>query len=164
MAGRSTYDEGDKARGYVALVNAEWLIKRAARESGFPESTLRRWAKEFRENGPPNTEIVEAVAGDFIEEATKVRDQALASIKAKIPSANVAQLTTLVGVLDDKIARAKGLATGRVEHVHKLPSPDELRAAMAQMALESQKAHELREGEIVDAEFTEVQHQIPART
>lgn len=164
MAGRSTYDEGDKARGYVALVNAEWLIKRAARDSGFPESTLRRWAKEFKENGPPTTELVEAAAGDFLDEATRVRDKALASIEAKIPTANVSQLTALVGMLDDKIARAKGLATGRVEHVHRLPSPEELRQAMTQMALEAQKAHELREAEIVDAEFTEDARSIPART
>jgi hypothetical protein len=35
---------------------------------------------------------------------------------------------------------------------------------MAAMALEAQKAHELREAEIVDAEFTEDVPSIPART
>jgi transposase-like protein len=164
LAGRATYNEGDKARGYVALVTADWLIKRAARESGFPESTLRRWAKEFRENGPPATDEIEAAATDFLEDAERVRNKALLQIEAKLPTARVGELNTTVGILTDKINAAKGLASSRVEHVHRLPSPEELRDAMAAMALEAQRAHELREAEIVDAEFTEDVRSIPTRT
>lgn len=163
MAGKPKYGEGDRARAYVTLLTLDWNIKGTARETGIPQTTIRRWAEEFRVN-PPDVDKVTEVAEDYVVRATRVRDAALAELERKIPQATPAQLVSAVGLLNDQIRVAEGLATSRSETVHTLPSADEIRAtlgAVFQQALESAKA---REGEIIDAEFTEEQsmQELPA--
>ena len=164
MAGRSKYSEQDIARIYVALSANDGNIQRASKDTGIPESTIRRWRDEFKEKGPPSTDALEAAVGDFVEEAETVRGMALDVIKRKVEwlrkapedKIKVAELVTLVGVLDDKITRVKGpVAKSRVDHHHHLPSPDELRAALSTLKQGALEAARVREEEIVDAEFTE---------
>lgn len=157
MASRATYSDADKARAYVALQANEGNVKRTARDLRIPVSTLRLWRNEWRDIGPPNLDdpIVQAEITDFIENAERIRNKALMEIENKIPSGSLAQLSTVVGVLDDKITRAKGLATGRVEHVHSLPSPDDIRDALVAGIQGAVEAARQRHEEIVEADFEE---------
>jgi len=55
--------------------------------------------------------------------------------------------------LTDKIDRARGLTDKRVEHVHSLPSPDEIRSVLGALVEGVRAGHEIREEEIEDAEI-----------
>lgn len=147
-----TYSEEDRAAVYVVLVTNEWNVKRTARETGIPEQTVRRWKNDFIENGPPNTENLEEALGDFLEEAEKVRWKAIRVLDHKIKDAKPSELITVIGVLDDKISRARGLALNRVEHVHALPSPEEMAAQLRAAMQGVLEAATRRQEEIIDAE------------
>jgi transposase-like protein len=171
VAARATYTDADKARAYVVLTANDGLVKRAARESGIPENTLRRWRDEWAKNGPPATEEVMEAATDFVNEAREVRGMALDVIRQKIQllkdspkDAKIAELTTLVGVLTDKVDRAAGLDQGnRVDHYHHLPEPEELRALMGEYVSGQISAAERRAEDIVDAEIVEQPALLPAK-
>lgn len=160
-----TYDDAAKAKAYVVLTANDGNIKRTARETGIPESTLRAWRTDWQNDGPPNLEdpvVAEAVTG-FIDEAKEVRGLALDVIRKKLvllqdnpKDVNVAQVTTLIGILTDKIDRAAGLDPGsRVDHYHHLPAPEELRALMATYVEGTAELAAQRDAEIVDAEIVE---------
>jgi transposase-like protein len=162
---RATYTEADKAQAYVVLTTNDGNVKRTARDTGIPETTVSRWKKEWAEKGPPAVDQVEAAVGAFVDRATSVRDDALTVIDLKIQllkkdpdKAKLAELTTVLGVLDDKITRAQGLATGRVEHVHALPSGDQLVAPLLEAFAAVKQLTAQREGEVIeDAEFSIVE-------
>lgn len=155
MAGRSSYSDADKASVYVALVANDGNVKRVARETGFPESTVRRWRDEFEREGPPPLEDVQIAFEGFVEEAGKTRDFALQTLHKKIPDAKPGELITIIGVLTDKIDRARGMADRTVEHRHTLPSPDEIRAALRAARESAAEIHAHRDEEIEDAEILE---------
>lgn len=166
---RTTYTDADKARAYVVFVANDRIMKRTARDAGLPESTLRAWIAEWDKNGPPETEEVAAAAQSFTDEAKEVRGMAVGVIRQKLEllklnpkEVKIAEVTTLIGVLTDKIQRSEGLNTGkRVDHFHHLPEPEELRALMGEYIDGSISAATRRAEEIVDAEFTE-QAELPA--
>lgn len=159
MARRTTYTDEELARLYVALTANDGNVKRTARDTGVPESTVRSWKQKWETEGPPAMGAVEDAVTDFTTDAERVRNKALIAIEGKIPDAKVGELTTLVGVLDDKIQRAKGLAIGRVEHVHSLPPAEEIRKALGAVLDGALALASKREGEIVDAEIIEVEEQ-----
>lgn len=147
MAGRTTYTEQDKARLYVVLTANNGNIKRTARETGIPESTVRNFKREFDEN-PPAREAVEAeaVSGDYIGELESLRTQIIGALRKEIPQMKGQQLAIAFGIVEDKLTRARGLATERTEHVHKLPSPEEIALAgqmLAQGAIEAARTRQL---------------------
>ena len=160
---RTTYTDADKARAYVVLMANDGLIKRAARESHIPESTLRAWRDEWDKTGPPSTEEVEVAAGEFIDRAISVRDDALEVISMKLQllksspkDAKLAELSTVFGVLQDKIDRAMGLGKKhQVDVNHHLPPAEELRALMGEFITGAITAAEKRAEDIVDAEIVE---------
>lgn len=162
---RATYSDDDKARTYVVLTTNDGNVKRTARDTGFPENTIRRWKQVWEEEGPPATEAVEQAVGAFLDEAVELRGMALQALRAKVElllkdpdKVKVAELTTLMGVLDDKITRASGLATGRVEHVHALPPGDQLVAPLLEAFKAVRQLTEQRETQAIeDAEFSEVE-------
>lgn len=154
---RTTYSDEDLARLYVSLTANEGNVKRTARDTGIPESTVRSWKQKWETDGPPSYGEVEVAVSDFTTDAERVRNKALASIEEKIPGAKVGELTTLVGVLDDKIMRARGLATGRVEHTLALPAADEIREALSAVFQGAIQAAANREADIIDAEVIEEQ-------
>lgn len=132
MAGRSKYAETDRAKVYVNLRANDNNVKRTARETGVPENTVRRWRDEWA-NGLniPEATVVRAEADNFVGQAERIRDYALATLENKIPDAKPSELITIVGVLDDKITRARGIDRDRNLHVHHhLPSPEEIRMMM----------------------------------
>lgn len=168
MAGRPRASEADRAKAYVALEANNGSVKAASRDTGFPESTVRRWRDQFKTQGPPNMESVEAAIGDFSKDADRVRGKALAALEQQIDSgqAKARELITIVGVLDDKVTRARGLATSRTEHTLALPSADDLRAVLGpavQAALDAAQRRESEiEGFIVEEVDVDDVHQIPA--
>jgi len=151
--GRRVYTDDDKAQGLLHLTLTDGNVKRAARDSGFPETTIRRWKSEWEREGVPAPIQLRAEqdAGDFTDEAVVVRDMALKQIKVKIPDAKVSELITTVGVLDDKIMRARGLAVSRTIVTHELPSLDEIRATLAAAMTGALEAARERH-DVIDAE------------
>lgn len=129
---RRVYTDDDKALGYLHLSMTDGNIMRAARDSGISESTIRRWKTEWDRDGvPPEVhDLAMMDAGSFVADAERVRGKALRAIESKIPTAKVAELITTVGVLDDKIMRAKGLATQRSIVTHEMPSIEEMGKAL----------------------------------
>jgi len=156
---RATYSADDKARAYVVLQTNEGNLKRTARDTGIPEPTIRRWRNEWAAEGPPPLDSIQEAATDMIGEAEKVRDLSLKRIRERLESDNVKdqgtlpQLATVYGIVTDKIDRARGIADKRVEHVHALPSPDEIRGALTALVAGVQQGHAVREEEIEDAEI-----------
>lgn len=154
MAARATYTEADKARVHVVLASNDGNVKRTSRETGVPENTVRRWKKEF-ESDPPSAELVQEALGDFVGDAEEVRNLALQRIKTLIPkSEKINDLNNTVGILTDKIDRAKGLDVKRVEHEHKL-DPASVREALVGFMKDMQQMSREREVEIVAAEIVE---------
>jgi transposase-like protein len=156
MSGRTTYSEQDKARAYVVLTANGGNIKRTARDTGLPESTVRNWSREFETN-PPAKEAVETelTTGDYVGQLSTVRDEALVALRKKIPSMSGQQLAVAFGILEDKLTRARGLATERTEHTVKLPSAEELALAGHMLAQGALDAARQRQREIVEAEIRE---------
>jgi len=162
---RATYTPAEEARVYVVLTTNDGNVKRTARDTGVPESTVSRWKKKWAQEGPPTTEEVERAVGEFLDEAVELRGMALQALRKKVElllqnpkDVKVAELTTLMGVLDDKITRASGLATSRTEHVHALPSGDQLVQPLLEAFQAVQQLTRQREGEVIeDAEFSVVE-------
>lgn len=163
MAGRTTYTDAKKAEVYVVLAANDQNVKRTARETGVPENTVRRWKEFWRVNGPPRQEEVAVAVEDFVTESEKVRNKALREIERQIDAHELkgAALVTAYGVLTDKIDRAKGLATGKVEHTLTLPSAEEARELMKGFLEAGQQMAARREEEIIEAEIVE-QPALPA--
>lgn len=144
------------AHAYVVLETNQGNVKRTARDCNLPESTIRRWRDLWLEEGPPDTTVVAAEATDFIEDAERVRDAALKVLEGKLDSATPSALVATIGMLQDKVSIARGLATSRHETVHALPSPQEIAdtlGAVLQGAIQAAKA---RDHDIIDAEILEL--------
>ena len=165
MSSRATYTEKQKAAAYVVLTTNDGNVKRTARDLGYPENTVRRWKQDWEQNGPPSTEEVEHAVGEFLDEAIDLRGKALHALRLKVEllldnpkEVKVAELTTLMGVLDDKITRAQGLATSRVDHVHTLPAGEELVGALQEAFKAVQALTAQREGEVIeDADYSVIE-------
>lgn len=154
---RATYTDADRAKVYVVLTTNEGNVKRTARETGVPENTVRSWKKYFEENGPPDLEQVGEAATEYVADATRVANKALARMEEMIDAkeGTLAQVTTAYGVLRDKIDRANGLSLGQVEHKLSLPSPEEIRESLAALVAGTVEKARQRQSEIVDAEVVE---------
>lgn len=163
MANRASYSEQDKARVFLALTVNDGNVKRTSRETGVPESTVRNFKKEFEEN-PPSTELVKAEAetGDYVTELETLRKELAVALRKKIPDMTGNQLAVSYGIIDDKLTRARGLATERTEHVHTLPSAEELALAGQMLASGAIEAARQRQEELAQAEVRREQPALPA--
>lgn len=166
MAGTSKYTEGDKARVFVTLTANEGNIKRTARDTGIPEQTIRNWKNEWAENPPELTDAQINEAMEFVSRAETIRDSALEALARKIQKDELkgSELITAIGVLDDKITRAKGLATGRVEHTHTLPSAEEVRDLLKGAMQGAIEAAQQRQDEILQTDLVVERKALPAVT
>lgn len=163
MAGRATYTDAQKADVFTNLTANDGNVKRTARQTGVPVSTIRRWRDEWEaDKNLPSIEDIQKSSGDFVQDAERVRNLALAEMERKLPNATPAQLATIVGVLDDKIARATGLAA-KVEHEHRiaLPSAEEITDRLLALQEAARDSASRRDAEIVDVELVE-QKALPA--
>lgn len=159
MAGKSPYSDADKSTVYTALLANEGNVKRTARDTGMPESTVRKWKKDF-ETSPPPTEAVEEAKGDFVADAKRVRNKAVLEIERQIDAHEMkgAALVTVVGVLDDKIMRVEGPVTKhQVDHVHHLPTADEARELLGGLLTGALESGRTRQAELAEADLEQVE-------
>ena len=132
MASRTEWTDDAKAQIYVQWIANNRNVRKTAREFGVPHGTLRYWVKEWEESGPPD-EIGDKIANEayeFVHHANRVREQAMLKLEELIPQAESKQLSaiaTVVGIMDDKIRLASGLATKRTENTYVLPSKQDVK-------------------------------------
>lgn len=156
MAARRVYSDEEMARVFVVLSTNEGNIKRTARDTGIAMSTIRRWRDEWDVSGPPDVGLVDQEVSDFVSDAERVRDKALLVLESKLQDATPSALVATVGMLQDKVSLARGLATNRTETVHALPPTEDIaRALSAAMQAALQVAHQ-RDLEIIDAEIVAI--------
>jgi transposase-like protein len=161
MSGRTTYSDTDRATVLTSLQINDGNIKRTARETGIPISTVRNWKATWDTDGIPDT-VAEAqvvTLDAFVNEATEVRNMLLARMRDLAPeSKNLREVATALGILDDKIVRAKGQPTQRTEHVQGLlPSPDEFRAALGGWMQGVLDAQNTRDRDFIEADAVVVE-------
>jgi transposase-like protein len=154
------WSDEDKAAAYVVWVTNDKNVLRTARETGVAQNTLRYWVAEWRKSGPPDAvaDRVEGKVEEFVSRASRIRNSAMDKLEELIPEAEVKQMGTLgtiVGIMDDKIRLASGLATKRTETVHTLPSREDMKDLMSGFVDGLIGAAESRAEEIVDAEIVE---------
>ncbi len=151
------FTEADKAAVLTALAANDGNVKRTARETGVAPATVRSWRAQAAAGQGPSEALVLAAVNDFVEDAARVRNKALALLEARISAQEIksGELVTALGVLDDKVTRAKGLPTSRVENVSALPAPEQLRELMTGFVAGAIAAAEERQADIVDAEVVE---------
>lgn len=147
----------DKAAAYVQWIANDKNVRKTSRDCNIPHGTFRYWVREWEENGPPE-EVLDKIPEQqylFVNHANRVREQAMHKLEELIPEAEVKQLSaiaTVVGIMDDKIRLASGLATKRTETVHTLPSREDMKELMSGFVDGLVGAAESRASEIVDAE------------
>lgn len=123
---KTRYSPEKRAEVFAHLTESDGNIKRTARNTGVPVSTVRDWKTEW-ENGGVDTETVEALpalAVDFVEDATRIRDKLLIHLErlADQGKLNARETTTGIGVLTDKIRAYKQIAE-TIEHHHTVEIP-----------------------------------------
>ena len=159
------YPEEVKAAVLVQLTVEEGNQSRVARNTGVPLSTVRRWRKEWDDNGiPPHLwELADKEATTFTDRAKAVRELALTKLEEALHAGEVkpAQLVAVIGMFTDKITVAEGFATQRTEHVAKLELPTA--EETADFALSSMNALRKRLTEIneLDQEVIPVVNALP---
>jgi len=133
---RIGWADEDKAAAYVIWITNGKNSRKTCREIGVPNSTFAYWTKEWEEHGPPD-KVIEKLPEQvyaFVHHASRVRESAMKKLEELIPDAEVKQLSaiaTVVGIMDDKIRLASGLATKRTENVYTLPSKEDMRELMS---------------------------------
>ena len=158
MAGKPQYSEADRMNVYSALVANDWQIKTAARETGIPETTVRRWSKEFKQN-PPAQEAVEAAleSSDYVADLRDARNEALAALRTKIPEMSGRDLATTYGILTDKLARVDGEKKKDNEHhhFHHLPPAEEVAGLLQGLGAQALDASRQRQSELESRDLRE---------
>lgn len=160
MASRTEWTDEAKAQIYVQWVANDRNVRKTSREFGIPHGTLRYWTKEWEENGPP-AELNDIIANDayeFVHHASRVREQAMLKLEELIPQAESKQLSaiaTVVGIMDDKIRLASGLATKRTENTYVLPSQSDVKELMGAFVEGLVGSAVDRANEVIDVEVVE---------
>ena len=156
---KRSYSDEDRSRALFALQINNQEIRKTARELSIPEATLRKWKNQL-ERGDITQEVVVSLgeqADRFVEKAVKVRDDALDELHKKLPKARPSELNAIIGTLDDKITRAKGIPTQKVEHELVLPTPEAIAELVGNMLTGAVRLAEERTASIVDAEYSIVE-------
>lgn len=114
---RRYYSDRERAAAlaiFDALADEPGRTSRAAREAGVPRGTFLRWLSDRGRAAPSQVRQ---------EEKKSLRDlyeghirAALGAMEAKAGEASYRDLSTAVGILDDKLTRADGNPTDRVDH------------------------------------------------
>jgi transposase-like protein len=151
----TAWTDEDKAATYVQWVASDKRVRETARITGVPTATVAYWAKQWEKDGPPEKldDAIRKNAYEFVDHANRVRKQAMEKLEELLPEAEVKQLSaiaTVVGIMDDKIRLAQGLATRRTETVHTLPTKEEMKELMSGFADNLVGAAEDRAAEVVE--------------
>jgi transposase-like protein len=160
LASRTEWTDDAKAQIYVQWIANDKNVRKTSREFGIPHGTLRYWTKEWEANGPP-PEIENKIMNDayeFVHHANRVREQAMLKLEELIPDAEVKQLSaiaTVIGIMDDKIRLASGLATKRTENTYVLPSKSDVKELMGAFVEGLIGTAQDRANEVIDVEVVE---------
>jgi len=159
---RTEWSDEDRAAVYVAWISNDKNIRATARQCGMNHTTVAYWVKQWEKDGPPENldDKIRANAYEFVHHASSVREKAMRKLEELIPEAEVKQLSaiaTVVGIMDDKIRLAQGLATKRTETVHTLPTREEMKELMSGFADSLVVAAEDRASEVVVIEASSVE-------
>jgi transposase-like protein len=151
---RQAFSDEDKARVLASLAANGGIVKRTAAECGVSPATVRKWRGQQEHGQGVAQALVDEAVDEFVEAAARVRNLALARLEDKINAGDVkaSELVTIVGVLDDKVTRARGLPTSRVETSAALPDAQHLRELMSGFVEGAIRAAEQRHTDIIDAE------------
>ena len=156
---RRKYTEEQRAEVFTMLTIHDGNVKRTARESGIAEQTVRDWKKLWERRGLPAnvSEVLPAIMDAKVNQYEEVRDKALGIALERLddPKTTAKDATWIAGVMTDKIRLLRGEVTSRTENVNNGPSTAEVGEAIAAALHQAFAAQELREAEIVDAEFEE---------
>lgn len=128
---KRSYTHYDRAAVFAALEVNQGNVKRTARETNIPVSTVRDWKREW-ENGevPEDVKaVLPEVIEDIVEALSRVRDKGLLELERAIDAHELkgSALVAAVGMLTDKIRLYKGQATQVREERMELPPSEELR-------------------------------------
>lgn len=129
---------------------------------------MRDWKRKWDAEGVPpeltDAQLVQAVDA-FAENASRVRDKALARLEEIVDvSDKPRDLATVIGILDDKITRAKGLPTSRTEtlSVGIEGTPEQVQALFTNWAQKSVSDAATRASDLIEVEAEVVDEQ-PSR-
>jgi transposase-like protein len=154
---RREYTERDKATVFAFLEGNGGNIKRTARESNIPVSTVRDWKREWEAKGITEAmrEVLPAVIEDIADAFESVRNEALLLLQARVKSGDItsSQLVATIGMLTDKLQMIRGNPTKVTEHRVSLPEPNELAALMAGIFQKAVSDVTKRDEEIIEAEW-----------
>lgn len=171
MERRSKYSASDRAIVYAGLEVNQGNIKRTARETGYPVSTVRDWKREWERKGiePEVAEALPAVVTDFVEDATRVRNKLLMRLEVLADQDRLdgRALVPAIGMLTDKIRAYQGLDKVREHHhVLEVPALDEIEAklshALGQLVAVGNQRQEVID-EVVDLEPSQYRELQPAK-
>ena len=156
MAKRS-YTDAERAAVYAALTASNGNVKRSARETNIPISTVRDWKTLWEREGFPEAlqEVYEQVVEDIVDSLQRVRDKSLLELERLVDNHELKgrDLLVAVGMLTDKIRLYKGEATSRSESRMQLPEPEEIRQLMAGFFTDAVADAQERAAEIDDADW-----------
>lgn len=164
---KRTYTDAERVAVHAALTASGGNIKRTARETNVPVSTVRDWKTYWEAEGFPEEllEIYEQVVEDIVDALQRVRDKALLELERLVDNKELKgrELLVAVGMLTDKIRLYKGEATSRSESRMQLPAPEELRELMTDFFAGAVAAAEERAAEIDDADWEPIpKRELPA--
>lgn len=131
MERRSKYSASDRAVVYAGLEVNDGNVKRTARETGYPISTVRDWKKMWERRGV-DTEVIDAlpaIVNDFVDDATRVRNKLLIYLEKLVDRGELTgrEVTPALGMLTDKIRAYQGLdKMTEHRHVVEIPALNEL--------------------------------------
>ena len=172
MAARRVYTDADKASAKTVYEANGGNMKRTSRDVGIPIMTLKGWIRKWEKEGLPASvaEALPAAREEFVGNATRIRDKALARYEQKVDAdeVNAKDLLVGIGVLTDKALLVQGKPTSRTENSSAGALPvDQIRELFAgfakgvvEAAIQRDAAISSATGEepIEDAEWSEQAH------
>lgn len=158
---RRVYTEHDQALVAVTYQTNNGNLRRTARDTGIPVTTIRDWTRKWEAEGYPEPveAAVPAVRESFLEEAELVRNLMVRRLQEKVQrgEASTRDLITGIGVLTDKINVLRGMATSRTETLQVvLPDTQELAKGLAKFITKTVDDSVRRSEVIEDAEWDEL--------
>lgn len=132
------YSDAEKARVWISLEANEGNQARTADDCNMPLATVHSWVKAWRTaGGPPDSvlKVVRSAREDFVSRMEVARAMAMDRLVEIIPDIkNAQQAATVIGILDDKISRARNV---RVPEVPPTPaSLDQVQEQVGQWLLD----------------------------
>jgi len=153
---RKIYSDEEKAKVRFVLASNDGNLAKTARDTGISRDTIKSWNKIWLEEGTPEkyAKLEENYLNNYVADAERVRNLALKELELMIRKDDVKfrDLIVAFGILEDKITRAKGLATNRIETVVQMPDLKELGTQLGSFIQEALEAAKDRRREIVEVD------------